>query len=248
MRRRITGVIIALLLASVGTFLLVLYVDSAKDKAVAGERMVTVLVVAEPVAKGTAPSADHVRLEEVPAKARAQHAVSDLAEVEGLVATTALLPGEQVVRERFATPQLVARGDVPPGLLEVTLPVERDRAVGGRIRPGSKVALVVTFPGSDDAETPRPQETHVLMHKVLVTGVQVEGELPDPAAPKPADGAPPAATQAPPGGFLITLALDAPSIERVVFAQETGSLWLAIEPDDAPETGTRHVTRENVYS
>jgi pilus assembly protein CpaB len=249
MRRRIFGLFAALVLAVAGTLLLVLYVDSAKDDAVAGVQMTNVLVVRKPIPKGSAPTIDQVRVQKVPAQARAEHAIVDLASIKELVATTMLLPGEQLVIERFAARAVVSRGDVPPGLLEVTLPVTRDRAVGGEIRPGGKVALLVTFPAVTTSDgRSLPEETHVLMHKVLVTAVQTDAALP-PAAKdaKEAGNEPAQATQAPKGAFLVTFALDAASAERVVFAQETGSLWLAVEPDDAPEAGTKHVTRENVF-
>jgi len=51
---------------------------------------------------------------------------------------------------------------------------------------------------------------------------------------------------APSGQLLVTLALDAPSVERVVFAAERGSIWLSLEPDNAGSTGDKVVTRSNV--
>jgi pilus assembly protein CpaB len=244
-RRRIFGIFLALLSASLGTILLVLYVDSAKDDAVASVRLVKVLVVDDPIPKGTAATAENVRVQEIPATAKAENALLDLTGIRGLVATTTLLPGEQLVRERFATPQVVSRGDVPPGLLEVTLPVGRERAVGGRLRPGGRVAVLVTFgPGTTPDGRQTPQETAVLMHKVLVTAVQTEAPV---VEEKTQEGQPAAATQAPQGSFLVTFAVSAADAERLVFAQEAGSLWLAVEPDDAPDTGSKHVHRGNVF-
>ena len=57
MKRKLGGSLAALLLATLGTVALVGYVQSAKDRAVAGERMVDVLVVTDTVAKGTTVSA-----------------------------------------------------------------------------------------------------------------------------------------------------------------------------------------------
>ncbi len=47
--------------------------------------------------------------------------------------------------------------------------------------------------------------------------------------------------------FLVTLALDAPSVERVVFGAEHGFVWLSAEAAEAAEDGTKVVTRGNVY-
>jgi hypothetical protein len=40
--------------------------------------------------------------------------------------------------------------------------------------------------------------------------------------------------------------LDAPSVERVVYAAEHGRLWLSQEPMDAPGTGTKLQDRVSV--
>ena len=53
--------------------------------------------------------------------------------------------------------------------------------------------------------------------------------------------------KAPTGQFLVTLALDAPSAERLVFAAEHGTIWLSLEPSDAPDGATKIVTGENIY-
>ena len=46
----------------------------------------------------------------------------------------------------------------------------------------------------------------------------------------------------------MTLAIDAPAVEQVVFAAEHGFVWLSAEPADATEGGTKIVTRGNVYT
>ena len=47
--------------------------------------------------------------------------------------------------------------------------------------------------------------------------------------------------------LLLTLALTTPEAERLIFAVEKGSLYMAQEPEDAPEGGTRIQTRATVY-
>ncbi|MGH9165357.1 MAG: Flp pilus assembly protein CpaB, partial [Acidimicrobiales bacterium] len=99
MRRRVGGLIAALVLATAGTLALMGYVQSAKDEALAGEAMVVVLVVSQPVAKGTAANtmAGMVTTQRVPVKVRAAGAVTSLAPLKDLVAAVDLVPGEQVV-------------------------------------------------------------------------------------------------------------------------------------------------------
>jgi pilus assembly protein CpaB len=42
----------------------------------------------------------------------------------------------------------------------------------------------------------------------------------------------------PEDNILVTLALEAPDAEELVFAMEFGTVWLSYEPEDASEDGT----------
>lgn len=247
MRRKLSGVIVAVALAAVGTAMLVFYVQSATDRALAGERLVPVLVATEAIAKGTpaADLADAVKTTEVPAKVRAAGAADDLADLEGLQAAVDLVPGEQLVTARFASAAEVSRGDVPPGLHRVTVKLEQERALGGRIAAGDTVGVFLSFDPFEKADgSQTANATHLELHKVQVTGVQIDRAG---AAAAEADDDDDTPDPAPGGAFLVTLALDAPSAEKVVFAAEHGFVWLSSEPADAPQDGTRVVTRGDVY-
>ncbi len=250
--RRFTGLAAALLMAVVGTFALMAYVQSAKDKAVAGERMVTVLVAKDRIAKGTAVSklGAAVKRTEVPAKVRAEGAVTSLDSLKGRVTATELLPGEQIVAPRFVTPEQARSGTVtvPPGLLRVSVGLSAERMVGGAVTPGETVAVFASF-----APQVGPYETHLTLHKVLVVAVAY-GQAPDEAGAGAKDtkssddkDGEDKVSVAPSGNLIVTLALDAPSAEKLVFAAEHGSVWLGAEPKDAPTGGTRVVKPENVY-
>ncbi|MFQ5948645.1 MAG: Flp pilus assembly protein CpaB [Acidimicrobiia bacterium] len=258
MRRRLFGVLAALALAALGTLVLVGYVRGAEQRALEGQRTVDVLVVEEPIAQGTPANElqGKVRTEQVPAKVQAAGAVATLADLEGQVAVVDLVPGEQVVSTRFAAPEALEeerRVQVPDGLLQVTISLTPERAIGGQPRPGSTVGVIASFTVQASGEA-EPGEggssstgaaTHLILHKVLVSNVQAE-RLPQPAEADSGDDSN-APELAPTGNFLITLAVDAPSAERIVFAAEHGSLWLALEPEDAPETGTRIQSPATIY-
>jgi pilus assembly protein CpaB len=251
MRRRVTGIVAALVLASLGTVMLVVYVQSARDEAVAGERMVDVLVVSDAIEKGTkaADIEGSVDSKQVPAKVKADGAVADLADLDDeSVAAVDLVPGEQLVASRFVSRSEAARGDIPEGLQEVTVPLEPARALGGRITAGDTVGVFLSFDPFDIGNTGEktPNVTHLELHKVTVTRVQLDdsGSSAGLGADDSEDGE---VTDAPAGTFLVTLAVDAPSAERVVFAAEHGFVWLSAEPQDADEGGTSIIDRGNVY-
>lgn len=249
MKRKLAGIAGALVLAMVGTGLLVGYVQEAKAQAVSGERMVDVLVVTDGVKRGTEATAmsGSVKTVQVPAKVLAAGAVTDLASLKGQVASAELVAGEQVVAARFVSASSVQRADAPKDKLQVTVALAPERAVGGHVRPGDTVAVLLSFDpfaaeGQDGNET--PNSTRMILHKVLVVAVQVDAQTSAQIRKDKDDDEAPA--PAPAGKLLVTLALDAPSVERVVFGAEHGKVWLSVEPAEAPEAGTKTVTRKNV--
>jgi pilus assembly protein CpaB len=223
-RQKLIGIVASVLLAGIGTALLIAFVQGAEDRALEGEEAVNVLVVNDTIPKGTKAEEigdGRVRLERVPAKVMAAGATSNMGTLAGKVTVADLLPGEQVVQGRFATPAEAGKFDVPPGMLQVTVSLDPVRAIGGQVRDGDTVGVLVSF---DEPET-----THLFLQKVRVTNVRTAGVS---VISKAED-------DAPTGALFVTMALDAPSVEKVVFAAEHGRLWLSLQPMDANEGGTK---------
>lgn len=275
MKRRWIGVAAALALAGLGTFALVRYVGSAEERALEGQEAVEVLVVAETVPAGTPAESigDRVAVEMIPASVQVAGSVASLGDVRDQVTAVDLMPGEQVTTARFVAPDTFEESEeleVPEGLVEVTVSLSPDRAVGGALLPGDQVAVfasfepfeangvivegeegeeggqeVVAVEGGDSVKS--PNSTHIIIHKVIVTNVQVEtlpaeeeqteGESTDDSAPE----------VAPTGNLLVTLGVDPAQAERLVFTAEFGMVWLGHEDDEAPEDGTRIQSRETIY-
>jgi pilus assembly protein CpaB len=266
MNRKILGILGAVVLAGVGTFALVGYVQSAKDEAVAAERLVEAYAVQSRVPKGA--TLDEVRgavdRVEVPARVRPEDAVTDLDDLDdALVAAIDLAPGELLLRSRLIDQEDLTRAPVPEGLQELTVPLEPARAVGGGLRAGDTVGGVLSFDpfdrqdgsGGDQAEQ-TPNMTHLTFHKVVVTNVQF-----DPSEEAESSSSPSvdededddegddedSVGEAPSNELLVTLALSSPQVEQVVFAAEFGHIWLTAENAAATEDGTRIVTLGEVY-
>jgi pilus assembly protein CpaB len=253
MKRKIIGFLAALVLAGVGTAALVVYVESARDEAVASEALVDVYVVTETVPKGT-PVGDiteAVELTQVPAKVLVDDAVTDLDGIdEDLVAAVDLEAGEQLLSSRLVEPDQLGRAAVPAGLQEMTVALDPTRAVGGSLSVGDTVGVVLSFepfdlPASDDQS---PNMTHLTFHKVLVTAVQfAEGDGTSTDTTDEEADEDTAAEPAPTNQVLVTLALSSPQVEQVAFGAEFGHIWLTAENADADESGTRVVTLGEVY-
>ncbi|SNS09120.1 pilus assembly protein CpaB [Geodermatophilus saharensis] len=253
MRRRLLAATAALVLVAAGTVVLLAYVRGADARALAGVRTVQVLVVDQPIPEGTPAEevAGLVRTELLPVKAAVDGRVTELGQLAGQVATADLAPGEQLLAARFAAPEdLQAPGTVPvpEGLSEVSLVLEPQRAVGGRLAAGDEIGVYISMElqGNIDADPDEEQigTTHATLHGVLVT--QVQG-APAPAADGGDVETASATSAAPTENVMVTVALPARDAERVVFGMEHATVWLSLEREGTDTSGTRVVTQGNIY-
>jgi len=104
--------------------------------------------------------------------------------------------------------------------------------------PGDTIAFV-----EPDAVNPTLPSSHFLLHKVLITELHAD-QVATAASVTPADEDAP--VQAPGGRFLVTFAVRAYDVERLVYAAEFGEIWLARDAEDADESGTRPQTRDTI--
>lgn len=252
MKRKPAGVLLAFTFAVIGTLLLVAYVQSAKNRAGASEKTVDVLVVDKPIPKGTDTAAVNTFLliKRLPAGAVAPGALTSLDAVAGKRTSVDLLPGEQLLQSRFITQAQTVEAAVGAGNVEVTVSLSPERAAGGRVRVGDRVDVITSFKGiSDKPDAPQaPEATKILLANVKVTAVQMSN-APAPAAagtPEQPRAATTGPTQAPSGTILVTLAVTPADAERVVFATEFGTMYLAGNGVPAIP-GSKLVTKENVY-
>jgi len=228
-RQKLIGIVASVVLAAVGTALLVAYVRSAADDKAKPEKTVSVLVVNTTIAKGTKAEdiVGNVRLLQVPVAVATPDALNSISSVAGKVANVDLMPGEQLLASRF-TPATEVQG-LAPGMLQVTVAMDALRAVGGQVRKGDMVAVAISL---DEPET-----TRLVLQKIRVTDVRNADGV---AITSPITG------NASTGTMWITLAVDAPSVEKVVFGAEHGRIWLSWEPKDANESGTKVQTPQAV--
>lgn len=286
MNRRVIALVAALLLAGVGTLVLVKFVQGAEDRATAGEELATVWLVQTTVPKGTSGAAigsyvvqEQVLVKSVPPGAYTSDLQAMQTALTGFVASVDLFPGEVVVNTRWVAeeafdnerPDIPTRREPPnPRMLQVPVRLSVEEALGGIIQPGETVAIIasfdnyrnedttVTIEGGDDVVAlPESADdaiggtgqaegaaTRILINKAYVTEVQAEAV---PLFENTEEGVESQATLAPTTGFVVTFALFPEDAERLVFANTYGSLWLALQTEDAYDYPTTVQTLEDIF-
>lgn len=261
MKARLLGGIAALIVAAIGTVLLVLYVQTADKRALANTETQTIYVVQKPVAAGTTADklADAVVKRDVPKLAVASDSVTNLKDLGDKVTAVALVPGEQLLSTRMVAANALlgpARVKVPEGLQEITLKLPIERVVGGTVKAGDTVGVFISV---DDATTntageviAKSEVTQLTFHKVLVTAAQYS----DGSAAKSEDTAEATTTEAKVAAkkdssgddtYLVTLARNAVDAEKLVFAAEFGKVYLSKEPGSSIEGTSGVVDKTRVF-
>lgn len=259
MKTRLLGGIAALLVAIIGTVLLVSYVQAADKRAMAGTETETIYVVQQPIPAG-APAdkvMSSVTKKEVPKAAVADNTVTDLGTLGSKVTSVALVPGEQLLASRMVDQDAYlgpARIQVPSGLQEITLKLPIERVAGGKINAGDTVGVFLSLnsAGGTDGQT-SSSKTQLSFHKVLVTAAQFSnGSAAQTEATASNSGASQVAStsstkEQSDDTYLITIARDSADAERIVFATEFGKVYLSKEPSDATESGSSFVDSSRLF-
>jgi len=273
MKRKVLGITLALVLALVGTAALMAYVEKAKDDAVEDTEQVQVLVVTDTIPVGA--NLDDIEaataLNDVPARLVVDDALTSLEGLNpALVAGVEMQEGEQLLSSRLLDPSVLSRVDVPEGLQEITLSLAPERAVGGVLRPGEHVGILLSFDpfengGATDPNVPgdttptsieprrTPNVTNLTLQQVLVTSVQysvVDSQRrTDSATEDTVDEPAPVTTvnEAPSQVLLVTLAVTTSQAEQITFAAEFGHIWLTRQNDETDPDGSRIITLDQVY-
>jgi pilus assembly protein CpaB len=190
LKRRVLTIVLAVLLAVLGTAGVLAYVHQADTRALNQMKAVTALVAQQPIPAGTsAGAALHdglLRSQALPASSVPSDAVSSITpELAGLVMSGQVQSGQLLLRPMLVTAaQATATGAlaIPKGMIAVTIPLCLPEAVAGYVQPGSQVAVFDTYPTkkaslqescsqsgqSNQAQGPGAAVTRIVLPRVLV--------------------------------------------------------------------------------
>lgn len=238
MSRRILAVAAALLLALFGTGAMFAYVSNADERALAGQKPVTVLMAAEEIPAGTsgadAEKSGLVREDVLPRESVPSDALDSVGgEVSKLVATGAIAPGQVLTRSQFGTAATTTAGlPVPDGTVAVSVEMTDPGRVGGFVEPGAEIAVYDTFntfgaragsrPSGDRIQDQHEnlRDTRVLLPRVSVLAVgtttSAKSGNGDENADETADTS------------IVTVAVTPEEAAKLVHGANTGTLYFAL--------------------
>ena len=188
--------------------------------------------------------------QEIPRMYVSSGAVSSISSIEGQVVSSPISKGEQVTLTRFQyTAQAGLSYGVPEGFVAVAIPSDAVKGVAGLLKPNDTVMVAATFkPGPNGEEA----LTKVLLPKarVLAVGTSVGAEAEDDEIKTTAGGLRGSSDSSDEKQIAstVTLALTPADLEKLIYAEEQGSVWLALLPataTDIPATTGRSL--ETVY-
>lgn len=235
-RRRIL-LIVAVIVALLGTALVFLYVRGSDARANERFDTVEVLRAVAPIEAGEtiddAQASGKLQLQPVPQEQLLPNVQTSIQPLSGSVATVRILPGEQIISDKFSTEAAAPDSalTVPKGQIAISISLSDTARVAGFINPGTSVAIFLN--GTDPSGQPF---TRLLLDEVQVIAVgsttTTQTTTTTPEGTQTVEQLP---------RTLMTLALDQADAERVLLSQGSGELVFALINEDSdvdPGPGT----------
>ena len=179
MSRRSILLTVALIVAALGTTMIVLYVNSIDARAAQGQEQVKVLTATEVIDAGEtvakAQAAGKLEKTDVVREDMVEGALTSTTSIEDQVSLGAIYPGEQIISSKFGAPGSADTLSIPDDKLAISVELTDPARVAGFVNPGSEVAIFVSadpfLMKPDGSKTELPPYTRLLLPKVQVIGV-----------------------------------------------------------------------------
>lgn len=232
MRSKLLILAVAVVLGLLAVLFGARYLDSARAEIAAGAEPVLVLVASRDVPAGTPAEQlldqEFAEEKEVPRQYVADAAISSVGTIKGKVLAVPLTRGEQLTSNRFKVAEEVGLAyALPEGYVAISVPDNPARGVSGFITPGDYVMVIGSFdPGTIDEAISK-----ILIKKarVLATGTETSQTVQPSASEQGESGGMLSGNaSSAPGIQTLTLAVTPVDAERLVFAQEVGSVWYTL--------------------
>ncbi len=226
MKSRITLIIVAVILALLATLGSTIYLQNLKAQIVRGNEMVKVFVAKTATSPGSTVedllNQDKIGTTSIPRRYLVTGAITN---AQGLTKKVLLVPltkGEQLTDSKLGDSGgsgLSVR--IPNEMVAIALPVDDVAGVGGQISAGDTVSLIATFtPGPNGVDTSR----------MFLSGISVMATTASSSTTSSDQKTSVGQSGATLFKKTITVAVTPQDAERLVFAAETGHVWVALQP------------------
>lgn len=241
MDRRRVLLIVAAIIAAMGTLLVFFYVRSADNRAADQYDAVTVLRAVKQINPGetveAAQQAGKIEEGTVAAGQQLPGALTDLAPISGQLATTTIYPGEQIVSTKFSASAAEASSlTIPKGKIAISINLTDTARVAGFVNPGNEVAIFLNGQGAVGSFS------RLLLPKVQViaigTTTMVSTTVTDESGAQTTEQLP---------RTLFTVAVDQAQAEKIMFAQSNGELALGLLTKDSKIEPNPGVNASNLF-
>src|SRR6478672_6655457 len=154
MGRRTVLLIVAALIAALGTGMVFLYVRGADGRAEAGQQPVQVLKAVAQINPGetmaAAQAAGKIQVGTVPRAQVLAGAVNSASGLENKVALGPIYPNEQIITAKFGDSGEQSALTIPDGQIAISVTVSDTGRVAGFVTPGASVAIFIASPNPKD--------------------------------------------------------------------------------------------------
>ena len=249
MARRSVLLMVAVLIALIGTALIVLYVQGIDERATEGQELVEVLTASALIDAGEsvadAQEAGKFEKAEVRREDMVDGALSSISSIGDLVAVGIIYPGEQVIAKRFGTLGDTQNLIIPDNLLAVSVELTDPARVAGFVNPGSEVAIFVSADpvliSPTGEERTLAAYTRLLLPEVQVIGVGTTSVTS--RNTKDEDGQ---QTTEEVAKTILTVAVSQEQAEKLIYAARNGELAFALLSPDSQVSDNPGVTARDI--
>jgi pilus assembly protein CpaB len=238
MGRRTVLLIVAALIAALGTGMVFLYVRGADNRAEANQQPVQVLKAVAQINPGetmaAAQAAGKIQVGTVPRAQVLSGAVNSVSGLENKVALSTIYPNEQIITAKFGSSGEQSNLTIPDGDVAISVSLSDTGRVAGFVNPGANVAIFTA--------DPKNQATRLLLPTVQVIAVGtttvVSTTSTDPSGAQTTEQLP---------KTLFTLAVNQDDAERIIYASKKSDLTFALLNDKSKVKSGPGVSDSNLF-
>lgn len=236
MGRRTILLIVAAVIAVLGSAMVILYVHGADNRATEKQEPVTVLKAKGQIDPGETATAalQSGKLEKatVPRSQLLVGSMQDISTISGDVAVTTIYPGEQIVQSKFGSPGDQQLLTIPDKDIAISVSLSDTGRVAGFVSPGAHVAIFVNM--NDKVQLLLPRVGVIAVGDTTVTNTTTT------------DGSGSSTTEQLPK-TLFTLAVNQRQAQKILLAAASGDLAYGLLTDKSVVKAGAPATLANLF-